>query len=77
MVAIGMLNTPIIRPIMGKRCILLDMLSKLALFENLCTGIIVKNEIISIMDLMTKKYRPPVDTVQEYNKWRQETSYKH
>jgi hypothetical protein len=42
---------------------LLDTHSKLALFENLCTGIIVKNEIISIRDLKTKKYRPPINTV--------------
>ncbi len=70
MITIGMLNTPIIKPIMGKRCMFLDMLSKLALFDNLCTGIIVKNEIISIIDLITKKYRPPINTVQENNNWR-------
>ena len=70
MITIGMLNTPIIKPIMGKRCMFLDMLSKLELFENLCTGIIVKNEIISIIDLITKKYRPPINAVQENNNWR-------
>ncbi len=70
MITIGILNTPIIKPIMGKRCMFLDMLSKLEFFENLCTGIIVKNEIISIIDLITKKYRPPINTVQENNNWR-------
>ena len=77
MIAIGVLNKPIIKPIIGKRCMFLDMLSKLVLFENLCTGIIVKNEISSSIDLITKKYRPPINTVQENNNWSQETSYKH
>lgn len=70
MTTIGILNIPIIKPIMGKRCIFLDMFSKLVSFENLCTGIIVKKEIISIMDLITKKYRPPINTIQENNNWK-------
>ncbi len=45
------------------------MFSKSLFLEILSTGIIVKNDIISNMDLTIKEYRPPSQTIQKDNDW--------